>query len=237
MGSRILLGGLSLICGMAQKPFRPFNLGLGSVFLFGPWQGTNAPFPQKGYLSGGVGLSIAKEYYTARGNLGVFVFFEGFQLDLASQKLIESLLPEGQRLAEGYQIPKRTSFLNSGGGGFLLRQRLGAQWAITLATDLRIVYLSYPDYDVPLQNGNTFTLILDSNSFIGMGLRGTLWHHLDPKSANWLGLSLSTAWVAGLPAKYEGILYSPAGKEILFQHQYYFQPQYLALFLHFTFKL
>ncbi|MEN2993161.1 MAG: hypothetical protein ABDH91_06370 [Bacteroidia bacterium] len=156
---------------------------------------------------------------------------------MASQKLIEALLPEGQRLAEGYQVPARAPFLNSGGGGLLLRQRLGARWAITLATDLRIVYLSYPDYEIPLQNGNAFALILDSNSFIGAGLRGTLWHHLDPKSANWLGLSLSTAWVAGLPAKYEGILYSPAGKEVLFQHQYYFQPQYVALLLHFTFKL
>lgn len=226
MGSRACLAALTLL--WAQKPYRPFTLALSPSIPIGAWGASKRPFPKDGYARYSHGFYLAKEYYNRRGILGWFVFFQAISWQMPISRLIQSRLPLGIEIADTIPI-LRLPFSNVGGFGIIYRQQIGEKSYLTIPLDLRIAYVGYPLWSVPLKGGGEARLLVESNSYLGIGISPSFWYRIDPIRRLYAGGGIGYAFIDGRPSYYNFSYTLKPGEVSAQRESYYLPPRYVEI--------
>lgn len=237
MGCRAFLA-LSFLYGCAQGLYRPFAVGYSGFFPYGLWGQRRLPFPQNGYARWGHGLHGAKYYYDRTQTRAWFVFLEVGQWGIHTLGLIQSLIPPGETLSPDFRPPHRMLYSTAGGGGATWRMRFSPYFWLAVGADLRIAHISYPTWLITLQSGRQLEISIESNSFIGGGLRIEGWIPLYPKKSTYaLGVGLCLPQVWGAPSYYTLKLRDANGDREIIRNPYYIRPLFGVGRLMFSFTL
>ncbi|MCX8112559.1 MAG: hypothetical protein N3E49_05105 [Bacteroidia bacterium] len=226
MGCRALLATISLLS--AQSPYKPLIFGVTPLFPTETWGQISAYFPQSGAAGYSIGAFGAKEYYNRQGTLGWFVFFQAISWSLRTKSILDGLLPPLPNDSTDIRN-LRLPFSNVGGLGLIYRFHLSSKWHITLPADLRIHYISYPVWNINRPSEGEYLILIESNSFIGIGISPTLWLRLAEEKRTFLGLGLSYPLTWGRPAYYTVTSRSIAGDTRSETGSYYLPPRYVEV--------
>lgn len=226
MGSRTLLAAIGILA--AQPAYRPWVLSITALQPLGNW-GMRHPFPTGARFGYSVGASGAKEYYNRSGTLGWFVFFQAMSWHTDRQALLADILRMPVRSDSTDFFGLRMPFSNVGGIGVVFRQKLSPRAFLTLPVDARITYVNYRQWSLELPSGTQYDILIESNSFIGIGITPTVWFKAEKDKETFMGLGVGYPIMWGRPSYYTVIKRSPDSQTTMERQSYYIVPRYVEV--------